>query len=154
MFQKIFFQDDKNLLDIKMVVEGTSVIAKSNKYFVVFITEDKGFDSAVEYINELYGTRCTRLDKIINIQPEEALVVTLDGKGQIFCQKKEKAESADVPESAGEASKAPAELSAPPETPVLAGREEPLALSGKETPAALPGAKEETLPDANGTKNN
>ena len=24
-----------------------------------------------------------------NIQPEQALVVTLDGKGQIFCQKKE-----------------------------------------------------------------
>lgn len=61
----------KDLLDFKMVVEGTSIIAKSNKYFVVFITEDKGFDSAVDYINELYGTRCTRLDKIINIQPEE-----------------------------------------------------------------------------------
>lgn len=69
-------------------------------------------------------------------------------------EQKEKAESADVPESAGEASKVPAELSAPPEMPVLAGREEPLALSGKETPAALPGAKEETLPDANETKNN
>ena len=27
--------------------------------------------SAVDYINELYGTRCTRLDKIINIQPKE-----------------------------------------------------------------------------------
>ena len=25
-----------------------------------------------------------------NIRPEEALVVTLDGKGQIFCQEKEK----------------------------------------------------------------
>ena len=25
-----------------------------------------------------------------NMKPEEALVVTLDGKGQIFCQKKEK----------------------------------------------------------------
>ena len=44
---------------------------EKDKYFVVFITEDKGFDSAVDYINELYGTRCTRLDKIINIQPEE-----------------------------------------------------------------------------------
>lgn len=28
-----------------------------------------------------------------NIQPEEALVVTLDGKGQIFCQKKEEKEA-------------------------------------------------------------
>ena len=64
-------QATKDLLDFKMVVEGTSVIAKSNKYFVVFITEDKGFDSAVDYINELYGKRCTRLDKIINIQPEK-----------------------------------------------------------------------------------
>jgi hypothetical protein len=24
------------------------------------------------------------------IKPEEALIITLDGKGQIFCQKKEK----------------------------------------------------------------
>ena len=37
----------------------------------MFISEDKGFDSAVDYINDLYGIRCTRLEKITNIQPEE-----------------------------------------------------------------------------------
>ena len=30
--------------------------------------------------------------KKFNMQPEEALIVTIDGKGQIFCQKKEKGE--------------------------------------------------------------
>lgn len=61
-------QATKNLLDFKMVVEGTSILAKSNKYFVVFVSEDKGFDSAVEHINELYGERCVRVDKITKIR--------------------------------------------------------------------------------------
>ena len=30
--------------------------------------------------------------KKFNIQPKEALVITFDGKGQIFCQRKEKNE--------------------------------------------------------------
>ena len=60
----------KNLLDFKMVVEGTSIISKSNKYFVIFVSENKGFDSAVEYINQIYGNRCIRVDKITNLFEE------------------------------------------------------------------------------------
>ena len=39
------------------------------------------------------GKNYAWLKKQVNkfgIQPEEALVVTMDGKGQFFCQKKEK----------------------------------------------------------------
>ena len=39
-------------------------------------------------IDKNYNWLCQEVEKF-GFKPEEALIVTLDGKGQIFCQKKE-----------------------------------------------------------------
>lgn len=58
------------------------------------IPYDLVIDGKIMYKNlEALGKNYTWLKKQVEkfkIKPEEALVVTLDGKGQIFCQKKEK----------------------------------------------------------------
>ena len=58
------------------------------------IPYDLVIDGKIMYKNlEVLGKNYTWLKKQVEkfkIKPEEALVVTLDGKGQIFCQKKEK----------------------------------------------------------------
>ena len=42
----------------------------------------------LKMIKKDYNWLCTEIKKF-GFKPEESLIVTLDGKGQIFCQKKE-----------------------------------------------------------------
>ena len=45
-------------------------------------------DENLQIIGKNYAWLKKQVEKF-NMTPEEALIVTLDGKGQIFCQKKE-----------------------------------------------------------------
>ncbi|MCI8444738.1 MAG: DUF421 domain-containing protein [Clostridia bacterium] len=53
------------------------------------VIDGKIMESNLKAIGKNYNWLKKQVEKF-NMQPEEALVVTLDGKGQIFCQKKEK----------------------------------------------------------------
>ncbi len=53
------------------------------------VVDGKIMDKNLEAIGKNYQWLKKQVEKF-NIKPEEALIVTLDGKGQIFCQKKEK----------------------------------------------------------------
>ncbi len=52
------------------------------------VIDGKIMNKNLQAIGKNYAWLKKQVEKF-NIQPEEALVVTLDGKGQIFCQKKE-----------------------------------------------------------------
>ena len=51
------------------------------------VIDGKVMDNNLKLINKSYGWLKKEVEKF-NINPEDALLVTLDGKGQIFCQKK------------------------------------------------------------------
>ena len=53
------------------------------------VIDGKIMESNLKAIGKNYNWLKKQVEKF-NMKPEEALVVTLDGKGQIFCQKKEK----------------------------------------------------------------
>ena len=53
------------------------------------VIDGKVMAKNLEAIGKNYNWLKKQVEKF-NIKPEEALVVTIDGKGQIFCQKKEK----------------------------------------------------------------
>ena len=53
------------------------------------VIDGKIMEGNLKAIGKNYNWLKKQVEKF-NMQPEEALVVTLDGKGQIFCQKKEK----------------------------------------------------------------
>lgn len=98
-----------NLGDVEYAILETSgqvtVIQKPNKRNTIpqdfnimpeyeGIPYDLVIDGKIMYdnlktIGKNYNWLKNQVEKF-NIKPEEALVVTLDGKGQIFCQKKEK----------------------------------------------------------------
>lgn len=59
----------KNLLDFKMVARGAELVVKSKKKFIIFISEDRGFDSAVDYINNNYNNRAIRLNSMMGLEP-------------------------------------------------------------------------------------
>ena len=52
------------------------------------VTDGKVMDKNLKILNKSYEWLKREVNKF-NIEPEDALIVTLDGKGQIFCQKKE-----------------------------------------------------------------
>ena len=53
------------------------------------VVDGKVMEKNLKMIGKNYSWLRKQVEKF-NMRPEEALVVTLDGKGQIFCQKKEK----------------------------------------------------------------
>ena len=53
------------------------------------VVDGKVMNKNLKAIGKNYAWLKNQVEKF-NIKPEEALIVTLDGKGQIFCQKKEK----------------------------------------------------------------
>ena len=53
------------------------------------VVDGKVMNKNLKTIGKNYTWLKNQVEKF-NIKPEEALIVTLDGKGQIFCQKKEK----------------------------------------------------------------
>lgn len=57
----------KDLLDFKMVAKGTEIIVKSKRKFVIFVSQDKGFESAIDYLNDNFNNRSIRLDSLYNI---------------------------------------------------------------------------------------
>ena len=67
------------------------VIAKSNVPSGDDQSVVKEKEPKPDFVNP-HGTELSNVEKF-NMKPEEALVVTYDGKGQIFCQKKEKKSS-------------------------------------------------------------
>ncbi len=52
------------------------------------VVDGKIMKKNLEQINKDYNWLCTQIEKF-GYKPEETLVATIDGKGQIFCQKKE-----------------------------------------------------------------
>lgn len=55
------------------------------------VVDGKIMNDNLKSIGKNYNWLKKQVEKF-NMKPEEALIVTLDGKGQIFCQKKEKGE--------------------------------------------------------------
>ena len=53
------------------------------------VVDGKIMDENLKKLGKNYQWLKKQVEKF-NIRPEEALVVTIDGKGQIFCQEKEK----------------------------------------------------------------
>jgi uncharacterized membrane protein YcaP (DUF421 family) len=53
------------------------------------VVDGKIMDKNLQALGKNYAWLKKQVEKF-KIEPEEALVVTIDGKGQIFCQKKEK----------------------------------------------------------------
>lgn len=106
--EKLRDKDISNIGDVEYAILETSgqvnVIEKPNKRKL--ITEDLGIDveyegipydlvvdgvimkKNLEMINKDYIWLKEQVNKF-NFTPEEALLVTIDGKGQIYCQKKE-----------------------------------------------------------------
>ena len=56
------------------------------------VVDGKVMNQNLQLIGKNYNWLKKQVEKF-NMKPEEALVVTYDGKGQIFCQKKEKKSS-------------------------------------------------------------
>ena len=53
------------------------------------VVDGKVMNQNLKAIGKNYNWLKKQVEKF-NMKPEEALVVTIDGKGQMFCQKKEK----------------------------------------------------------------
>ena len=52
------------------------------------VVDGKIMDDNLKSIGKNYNWLKKQVEKF-NMEPEDALVVTIDGKGQIFCQRKE-----------------------------------------------------------------
>ena len=52
------------------------------------VVDGKIMKKNLEQINKDYNWLCMQIEKF-GYKPEETLVATIDGKGQIFCQKKQ-----------------------------------------------------------------
>ncbi len=101
-------KDIVNLGDVEYAILETSgevtVIQKPNKRNTIpedfniepdyegipydLVIDGKIMENNLKILGKNYAWLKKQVEKF-NIRPEEALVVTLDGKGQIFCQKKE-----------------------------------------------------------------
>ncbi len=101
-------KDIVNLGDVEYAILETSgevtVIQKPNKRNTIpedfniepdyegipydLVIDGKIMENNLKILGKNYAWLKKQIEKF-NIRPEEALVVTLDGKGQIFCQKKE-----------------------------------------------------------------
>ena len=91
--ERIRSQNIVNLGDVEYAILETSgqitVIEKPNKGIPYdLVVDGKIMFKNLEAIGKDYNWLKKEVNKF-NFNPEEALVVTIDGKGQIFCQKKE-----------------------------------------------------------------